>query len=118
MDESVSMTFNMDCSKCKTGLNGVKAVLKRKLYLRLNSGMTTYRETNMINLPLPGCKEGEKIENKTVAFDLSKCVDSGTPQNLAGAFGEYAGRVQQTCNGKLITVAYELHIIGDVDGCL
>lgn len=49
---------------------------------------------------------------------MNNCRDIGTPTQLAGALGEYAGKVQQTCNGRLVTVAYELHVIADVDGCL
>lgn len=53
-----------------------------------------------------------------VNFDLNQARDIGTPGNLGGALGEFAGKIQQTCNGKLINVAYELHIIAEVDGCL
>eukprot|EP00345_Euplotes_harpa_P007592 CAMPEP_0168321460 /NCGR_PEP_ID=MMETSP0213-20121227/2287_1 /TAXON_ID=151035 /ORGANISM="Euplotes harpa, Strain FSP1.4" /LENGTH=130 /DNA_ID=CAMNT_0008323121 /DNA_START=773 /DNA_END=1165 /DNA_ORIENTATION=- len=73
----------------------------------------------MIVLPVPGCQAGEKFEeDKIVQFDLSKAMDIGTPANLSGALGEFSGRIQQTCNGQLITVCYELHVVADIDGCL
>ena len=72
----------------------------------------------MVSLPLPGCGAGEKLENKVVQFNLNEVMDSGTPANLSGALGEFAGKVQQTCNGSLINVSYELHIIVDMDGCM
>lgn len=118
MDESVMMKFNVDCTDLKTNLNNVKAFLKRKLYLRTRHGMHTARETKMIELPLPGCDKGGKIEDRAVKFDLSQAHDIGTPANLSGALGEYAGKIQQTCNGQLITVSYELHVKAEVDGCL
>lgn len=72
----------------------------------------------MISLPINGVEAGQKIaEDKIVQFDLSKAVDLGTPANLSGALGDFAGRIQQTCNGQLVNVSYELHITADVDGC-
>ena len=71
----------------------------------------------MIKIEVPGIPAGEKFtEDKIVQFDLSKAVDIGTPSTLIGALGEFGGRIQQTCTGQLITVSYELHVVGIVDG--
>jgi hypothetical protein len=118
IDEAVTMRFNIDNSNSKIGIKTVKAVLKRKLFLKTNSGLSTYRETNMITLPLPGCDKEQKIDEKIVRFDLSVARDIGTPANLGAALAEFAGKIQQTCNGSLITCQYELHIIAEVDGCV
>lgn len=73
----------------------------------------------MISIEVPGLPAGEKMhEDKVVQFDLGKAYDIGTPANLVGALGEFGGKIQQTCNGQLITVSYELHVIGNVDGCM
>jgi len=118
MDESVSMRFSIDNKQCKAKLSQVEAILKRKLFLRCKNGMTTFKEDNMIKLPLPGCEAGGEVEEKIVKFDLNLAQDHGTPANLAGALGEFAGKIQGTCNGQLITVSYELHVIAKVDGCM
>ena len=70
----------------------------------------------MITLPLPGCEAGAKIDEKVVNFDLNLARDIGTPAGLGGALGEFVGKIQQTCNGTLITVSYELYIIAQVNG--
>ena len=73
----------------------------------------------MISMEVPGIQAGEKMEeDKIVQFDLNKAYDIGTPENLVGALGEFGGKIQQTCNGQLIIVSYELHVIGKVDGCV
>lgn len=118
MNECVTMRFNIDNTNSKVGIKQVKAILKRRLFLKTNTGLATYRETNMITLPLPGCKSGDKIDEKIVQFDLNQAKDVGTPPNLGGALAEFAGKIQQTCNGRLIDVKYELHILVEIDGCV
>jgi hypothetical protein len=118
MNECVTMKFNIDNSNSKVGISVVNAILKRKLYLKCRNGLATYRETNMITLPLTGCSPGDKIDEKVVQFDLNAAKDIGTPANLGGALAEFAGKIQQTCNGQLINVKYELHISAVIDGCL
>ena len=118
MDEWVHINFSIDNSDCKNGIEKIRAVLKRKLQLKTLNGLTTYRDQPMVSLPLPGCGAGEKLENKVVQFNLNEVMDTGTPANLSEALGEFAGKVQQTCNGSLINVSYELHIIVDMDGCM
>lgn len=118
MNECVTMRFNIDNANSKVGIKSVKAILKRRLFLKTNHGLATYRETNMITLPLPGCKSGDKIDEKIVQFDLNQAKDVGTPPNLGGALAEFAGKIQQTCNGRLIDVKYELHISVEIDGCV
>lgn len=112
------MKFKIDNSLCKSSLKKISAALKRRLILKTRQGLQTFRDQVMIQLPLPGCKSGEKIDEKVVKFDLSKAVDHGTPMGLAGALGEFSGKIQQTCNGNLINSSYELHIIAEVDGCV
>jgi len=73
----------------------------------------------MIVLPVGGVDKGQKTEeDKIVQFDLSKALDLGTPANLSGALGEFAGKIQQTCNGLLIQSTYELYVIAEIDGCI
>jgi hypothetical protein len=118
MTDCVSMKFNIDNSNSEVGISVVNAILKRKLFLKCRNGLATYRETNMITLPLTGCSPGDKIDEKIVQFDLNSAKDIGTPANLGGALAEFAGKIQQTCNGQLIDVKYELHISAVIDGCL
>ena len=61
---------------------------------------------------------GEKFEEpRLVTFDLSQAQDSGTPSQLASNLGPYAGKIQQTCNGKLINCSYRFALIANVSGC-
>ncbi|CAI2368107.1 unnamed protein product [Moneuplotes crassus] len=118
IDEAVHMKFRIDNSDCKISISKIKATLKRKLFLKCRDGLSTYRENVMIALPLPGCAAGEKIDEKVVKFDLNKARDIGTPAGLAGSLGEFAGKIQQTCNGSLINCSYELHVTAEVSGCV
>lgn len=116
-DESVMMRFTADLTNCKVDVLTLRCELKRKLTLRTRAGAATYRETNMISLPVNGVMKGEKTEHdKTVQFDLNYAVDLGTPSNLTGSLGEFAGKIQQTCNGQLVNCQYELHVTTDIDG--
>lgn len=81
-------------------------------------GGVTTRVHSLISIPVNGVVAGDKtLEDKIVQFNLNEAIDHGTPMNLSGALGDYAGRIQQTCNGQLVNVQYELHLILDVDGC-
>jgi hypothetical protein len=81
--------------------------------------MTTLKKHSLISMPVNGVEAGKKIEGeRIVQFDLNQCLDLGTPANLTGALGDFAGKIQQTCNGQLVQSTYELHVIADCDGCL
>lgn len=117
MDESVIVKFTADLSNCKADVLTLDCELKRLLTLRTKSGYETSRITNMICLPVNGVQAGEKIEHeKVVQFDLNYALDLGTPANLTGALGDFAGKIQQTCNGQLVNCSYELHVTADIDG--
>lgn len=118
MDECVSLKFSINNKDCKININHVFAILRRKLLLRCNNGASVSKIDDIITIPLAGCVAGEEVEEKVVKLDLNLAQDLGTPVNLSGAFGEFAGKIQGTCNGKLINVSYELHIVTKVDGCL
>jgi hypothetical protein len=80
--------------------------------------MSRYLEDDLITLPITGCKPGEKIDEKVVQLDLRNARDSGTPSIIEGSLAEFAGKIQQTCNGRLIDVTYELHITAVMNGCV
>lgn len=119
MDESVMMRFSLDLSNFSNTVTTFKCELQRKLQLRSKSGLSTYRKHSVISLPVNGVEAGEKTDQeKIVQFDLSQALDMGTPANLVGALGDFAGKIQQTCNGQLITSQYELYVTAMVDGCI
>ena len=73
----------------------------------------------MIVVPAKGCQKGTKTEQDyIVVIDMSSAVDKGTPAKLIGALGEFAGRIQQNCNGSLINCSYELHVSAEMDGTI
>ena len=73
----------------------------------------------MITVPARGCQKGTKTEQDyIVTIDMSTATDIGTPANLIGALGEFAGRIQQNCNGSLINCSYELHVSAEMDGTI
>lgn len=117
MNESVAMRFSADNSACKIDIVSMLGVLQRKLILRTRAGRQKQRAANMISVPTKGLMKGEKTkEDLIVAFDMNQAMDLGTPTNLSGSLGEFAGRIQQSCNGQLITCYYELHVTAQVDG--
>jgi hypothetical protein len=117
MTDCISMKFNIDNSKSKVSIKNLNAVLKRKLRIKSIKGLVTYRENDMIKVSIPGCSAGDKIDEKVVLLDLKDAKDIEAPAYLRGALAEFAGKMQQTCNGKLINCKYELHISAVVDGC-
>lgn len=118
MNETVAMRFNADLSMCKVDVIALKAVLKRNLTLRTRQGNHNYRINPMITVPSKGVRAGDKSEDIVAIFDLSKATDLGTPSYLTGSLGEFAGKIQQTCNGTLVSCTYELQVMAEIDGTI
>ena len=65
----------------------------------------------MISVPVEGFQKKTKTDQDyIVTIDMSKATDLGTPGNLLGPLGEFTGKIQQSCNGSLINITYELHV--------
>ena len=65
----------------------------------------------MISVPSERCLKGTKTErDHIVTIDMSTATDEGTPEDFIGDLGEFAGRIQQSCDGSLIDISYELHV--------
>lgn len=119
INETVSMKFSADLESCKIDVTSLKAVLMRRLRLTTRSGRHKSRKNPMIVVPVQGVQKGDKTSDDIiVTFDMNQAKDLGTPAHLQGNLGEFAGRIQQTCNGQLISCTYELNIVAEINGCL
>lgn len=93
--------------------------ITRDITLKTRNGHSCHRSQKMMTVPVKGCEKNQKTEQDIiVTFDLNLALDVGTPNNLMGALGEYAGKIQQSCNGNLISCSYELHATADMDGTI
>jgi hypothetical protein len=119
LNETVSMRFSADLEKCKIDVKRLKACLTRHLFLQTNNGRSKSTKASMIQMPVNGVSKGEKTkEDQVVMFDMNQAMDEGTPSNLTGELSEFAGRIQQNCNGKLITCSYFLSVTAEIGGCI
>ena len=84
----------------------------RKISLKTRSGKYTKSKTDrVISVPVEGFQKKTKTDqDHIVTIDMSKATDLGTPGNLLGALGEFTGKIQQSCNGSLMNITYELHV--------
>ena len=119
INETVSMRFSADLEKCKIDVSSLKVKLMRRLRLMTRGGRYKEGHHPMISQPIQGVQKGEKTQNDIiVTFDMNTAMDTGTPDRLQGELGEYAGRIQQSCNGGLISNTYDLDVVAQIDGCI
>mmetsp|Transcript_17308 Transcript_17308/g.16977 ORF Transcript_17308/g.16977 Transcript_17308/m.16977 type:complete len:266 (-) Transcript_17308:484-1281(-) len=96
INDNVWMKFYLDNTKSNLSVDKVTCYLKRKLELKTRKGKMKVLTKTMIKQVVPGCKKGEKSEERTVQFDLNLASDDGTPSKLKGELGEFAGKIQQS----------------------
>ena len=65
-----------------------------------------------------GCEKKTTKNDIKVEMDLTKSMDPGFPMVLAGDLGQFAGKVQQNCNGTLINCSYDLQVTAQMDGSM
>ena len=73
----------------------------------------------MIVVPVQGVGKVEKTKDDIIfIFNMNIVMDLGTPSHLLEAPEEFAGKIQQNCNGELITCSYDLDITAEFSGCI
>ena len=72
----------------------------------------------MILIKTKGCEKETTENDIKVEMDLTKSKDLGFQVALAGDLGQFAGKVQQNCNGTLINCSYDLQVTAQMDGSM
>ena len=120
MDEQVTVSVKADHSNFNLSISKLQCKL-----VRIISFNATFKrpESKVISFVLwtgglGEIKKGTKDEDfRNLPIKIQDIVDESAPKGFSGGMSEYAGRVQQSVSGKMVTVRYAIEIHPTYSGC-